>query len=218
MKDRLQPFEQHADRYEAWFERHPAAYQSELAAVRELWPASADGIEIGVGAGHFAAPLGIRRGVEPAAAMRRLAEERGVCVVDGVAEHLPFPDDCCDAALMVTTICFVDDPVQSIREMFRILRPGGCAVVGFVDRESPLGREYQRKAGSSLFYGPARFFSAAEVAALMTEAGFVKVEYRQTLFSHPEEMQVPDAVRSGSGEGSFVVLRGHRREVTSCGR
>ena len=213
---RIEAFEQSSDRYDLWFERHPAAYQSELAAVRELWPAGADGVEIGVGAGHFAAPLGIRRGVEPAAAMRRRATARGVAVVDGVAEHLPFSDQCTDAVLMVTTICFVDDPEQSVREMYRILRPGGCAVIGFVDRESPLGREYAIKRGSSVFYGEARFFSAAEVAALLTEAGFGGLEYRQTLFAHPDKMQAPDPVRSGAGEGSFVVVRGNKKEARSC--
>jgi len=35
-------FETHADRYEAWFEHHGAAYESELWAVRELWPPGAD--------------------------------------------------------------------------------------------------------------------------------------------------------------------------------
>lgn len=216
MKERIEPFEQHADRYESWFERHPAAYQSELAAVRELWPPGADGIEIGVGAGHFAAPLGVRRGVEPAAAMRRRAAARGIDVLDGVAERLPLPEACCDAALMVTTICFVDDPGQCVREMFRVLRPGGWAVLGFVDRASPLGTEYERKRGSSLFYGAARFFSAADVTALLTIAGFVQMEYRQTLFSHPDKMQEAEPVRTGFGEGSFVVVRGRKPEKTTC--
>jgi len=128
-------FETHVDRYEAWFEQHPAAYESELRAVRELWPPRANGMEIGVGAGHFAGPLGIKTAVEPAAAMRRAAARRGIHAVDGIAERLPFPDARFDAVLMVTTLCFVDDPERAAREMYRVLRPAGCAVVGFVDRE-----------------------------------------------------------------------------------
>lgn len=216
MQDRIQPFEQHADHYESWFQRHPAAYASELAAVRELWPAQADGLEIGVGAGHFAAPLGIGRGVEPAAAMRERAAARGIAVLDGVAEHLPYPDRRFDAALMVTAICFVDDPAQSVREMHRVLRPGGCAVIGFVDRASPLGQEYERKRNSSVFYRDAHFFSTADVAALLADVGFVALEYRQTLFAHPDAMQVPDPVRTGTGEGAFVVVSGHKPENGPC--
>lgn len=216
MQVRIQPFEQHADRYESWFARHPAAYASELAAVRELWSAPADGLEIGVGAGHFAAPLGIGQGVEPAAAMRERAVARGIAVVDGVAEHLPFPDARFDAVLMVTAICFVDDPAQSAREMFRVLRPGGCAVIGFVDRQSPLGRAYEEKKDTSLFYAPARFFGVADVAGLLADAGFAALEHRQTLFAHPDAMQEPDPVRTGFGEGAFVVVRGRKPENRPC--
>ncbi|MGD9780717.1 MAG: methyltransferase domain-containing protein [Kiritimatiellia bacterium] len=210
------PFEADVARYEAWFERHPAAYASELAAVRELWPAGADALEIGVGAGHFAAPLDIRTGVEPAAAMRQRAGERGLDLVAGVAERLPFPDGRFDAALMVTTICFVADPAQSLRETFRVLRPGGGLVVGFVDRASPLGLEYERNKENSVFYKTARFFDAAEVAKLLAAAGFVDLEYRQTLFAHPDQMQEPDPVRTGFGAGAFVAIRGRKPEPVPC--
>jgi putative nucleotidyltransferase with HDIG domain len=214
--DATGPFETNVARYEAWFDRHPAAYASELAAIRELWPAGADGLEIGAGAGHFAAPLGIRTGVEPSAAMRKRAAERGLAPVAGVAERLPFPDGRFDAALMVTTICFVADPALSLREAFRVLRPGGCVVVGFVDRASPLGREYERNKAKSVFYKTARFFDAAEVAALLAKAGFTDLEYRQTLFAHPDQMQKPDPARTGFGEGAFVAIRGRKPEPTPC--
>ena len=209
-------FEQHGNRYEAWFDRHPAAYASELAAVRELWPAGGDALEIGVGAGHFGAPLGIRCAVEPSAAMRQRAAARGIAAVDGVAERLPFPDGRFAAALMITTLCFVADPAQSLREAFRVLRPGGCAVIGFVDRASPLGREYERNKETSAFYKTARFFDTAEVAALLTDAGFLDLDYRQTLFAHPDQMQAPDPVRPGWGAGAFVVVRGRKPEPTPC--
>ncbi len=216
MKSSLNPFEHHSDLYESWFVQHPAAYASELAAVRELWPAHAESLEVGIGAGHFAAPLSISQGVEPAAAMRDRAAARGITAVDGVAERLPFPDERFAATLMVTAICFVDDPAQSLWEMYRVLRPGGCAVVGFVDRHSPLGQEYEQKKDASLFYAPARFFSVADVTRLLTDAGFVNLEYRQTLFHHPDHMPTPDPVRPGTGEGAFVVVRGQKIENPPC--
>ena len=66
-------------------------------------------MEIGVGTGRFAEPLGFREGVEPSPAMAERARRRGLEVTDGVAENLPLPDATYDVALMVTTICFVDD-------------------------------------------------------------------------------------------------------------
>jgi len=110
---RTEPFDAHSQEYEQWFDRNHLAYQSELEAVRAQLPETGEGFEIGVGSGLFAAPLGIRHGVEPSEAMRELARQRGIEVVPGVAENLPYNDGSFDYALMVTTICFVDDPAAS---------------------------------------------------------------------------------------------------------
>ena len=65
---RFESFEKNVDRYEAWFEHHRLAYESELEAIRMLLPQSGEGLEVGVGTGRFAAPLGIGVGVEPSQA------------------------------------------------------------------------------------------------------------------------------------------------------
>lgn len=67
------------------------------------------------------------------------AAARGVEVLTGTAEHLPFGDDNFDHAQVVTTICFVDSPEQMLSEARRVLRPDGRLVIGFIDRESELG-------------------------------------------------------------------------------
>jgi len=120
---KIEPFEKHKFKYEEWFEKNEFAYKSELQAVRYLLPKKGTGVEIGVGTGRFAEPLGIRVGVEPSKAMRKVAEKRGIEVIDGVAEALPFEDCLFDFALMVTTICFVDDIEASFKEAFRVIRP-----------------------------------------------------------------------------------------------
>jgi hypothetical protein len=55
------PFDVHWSRYEAWLERHEAAYLSELLALRAFVPWSGLGIEIGVGSGRFGAAVRARR-------------------------------------------------------------------------------------------------------------------------------------------------------------
>jgi ubiquinone/menaquinone biosynthesis C-methylase UbiE len=104
-----EPFEKYALEYEAWFENKRFVYESELMAIKRQLPKMGEGVEIGVGSGRFAAPLGIRFGVDPSSKMRMLARSKGITVIDGVAEKLPFADCRFSFVLMVTTICFLDD-------------------------------------------------------------------------------------------------------------
>jgi len=39
-----------------------------------------------------------------------------------------------DFVLIVTTLCFLDDPVQAFRESRRVLRPAGAIIIGMLDR------------------------------------------------------------------------------------
>ena len=201
-------FDKQVNEYEQWFVDHPLAYVSELHAVRELLPKSGDGIEIGVGTGRFAAPLGIKRGIEPSRPMAELARKKGVEVTSGVAEKLPFRDGEFDFALMVTTVCFLDDMDLAFHEVHRVLRPGGPFIIGFIDRESPLGREYLKRKDKSAFYKDATFYSVNEIVEHLARAGFVDFAFRQTIFGNPVEMEKADPVKEGHGEGSFVVVRG----------
>lgn len=201
-------FENHAAAYENWFETHRWAYLSELKAVRALLPQEGEGIEIGVGSGRFAAALGIQYGVEPAGAMRVLAEARGIEVVDAQAEALPFPAEMFDYALMVTTVCFLDDIEKAFSETYRILKRGGAFVVAIIDRTSPLGQQYERHKEASVFYRGAHFHSADEVAGIMRSTGFEDLAFRQTLFGDPADMEAPDEIRDAYGEGAFVVIGG----------
>ena len=207
---KIQPFEKNVERYEEWFDRYPLAYASELEAVRALLPKRGDGLEVGVGTGRFAVPLGVREGIEPSGAMARLAVERGVNVRSGTAEALPCKDGSFDYLLMVVTVCFLDDVYLAFREAHRVLRPGGQALIGFIDRVSPLGRAYEKLRDENVFYRDATFFSTDEVVFHLSEAGFGEFVFRQTIFGHPAEMREADPVRSGYGEGSFVVVRGRK--------
>ncbi len=208
---KIEPFEKHARRYEEWFEEHPDLYRWELKAIEHLLPDFSEGVEIGIGTGRFALPLGIRRGIEPSPKMAMIAMKKGLEVIPGIAEEIPLPDESVDFVLMVTTICFVDDPLQALKEIYRILKPDGTVIVGFVDRDTPLGRHYLEHRNESRFYAPAIFFSADEVAGLLREADFGELEAVQTLFGERLE-SMEGGVRLGWGEGAFVVIRGCKVE------
>jgi SAM-dependent methyltransferase len=211
---RTRPFDEHADAYDAWFEENRDLYEAELEAVRQLMPPpGGDWVEVGVGSGMFAAPLGVTLGVEPSAEMADRARRRGITVRPGVAEALPLPDAAFDLVLMVTTICFVDDVDASFREARRVLKPGGSLLVGFVDRESELGRRYERMRESSAFYRDAVFFSTGDVLARLDGAGFGETAAVQTLVPGDEELAVTD----GHGRGAFVVVRAVKREPPAAG-
>ena len=202
-------FDEQVIEYDAWFEKHPDLYLAELEAVRSFISASGSGVEIGVGTGRFAAPLAIPIGVEPAPRMADLARHRGVEVVPGMAEDLPFADGSFDYVVMVTVVCFLDDVAQAFREACRILKPNGTLVIGFIDQESELGRHYSQKKEQSPFYRNATFYSAIELEALQTKAGFSRFVYRQTLI--PGET-TNLTVREGYGIGGFVVIQAHKTE------
>ncbi len=199
-------FDKHSDRYEEWFENNSQTYRAEVNLLRQMLPqTAAKSLEIGVGTGRFAKPLGVTAGVEPSKKMAAIARQKGIDVYTAQAEKLPFDDETFDAVLMVTTICFVDDAPAAVREMFRVVKNGGCAVVGFVDKNSELGKTYRKNQNQSTFYSQAVFFSVQEVQDLLQAAGFKDIRIRQTLF--PGDLQRRE---EGFGTGAFVSLKGYK--------
>ncbi len=204
------PFQAYPERYDAWFDAHEPAYIAELLALRAFVPWRGEGLEIGVGSGRFAAPLGVGAGVDPAPAMLARAAERGIEVVEGIAEALPFGAATFDHALVVTTLCFVDSPARMVAETHRILRPGGRLVIGFIDRESELGRQYEVRRTQSGFYHEAQFHSRGETERLLGESGFAIEDWGQTLTGSVSEDGEIEPLRPGRGQGAFVVVAARR--------
>ncbi|MBN1408693.1 MAG: class I SAM-dependent methyltransferase [Calditrichaceae bacterium] len=203
---RIEPFEKYYDQYEDWFVKNKFAFKAEIEAVRKHIPEHSRGIEIGVGSGLFAEPLGIHIGLEPSREMRTIAVKRGVDVVEGIAEHLPFMDDFYDFALMVTTICFVDDVQQSINEARRIIKAGAKLIIGLIDKNSPVGKIYRKHQQESVFYKDASFYSTDEIVGYMKKAGFQNFYFTQTIFTSPDKVGEAEQIKEGFGEGSFVVI------------
>ena len=202
----IEPFEKYSEQYENWFLKNRYAYKAELEAVRKHLPAKSNGIEIGAGSGLFSGPLGIRVGLEPSKKMRLLAAKRGITVIEGVAEKNPIVDEFYDFALLVTTICFVDDADLCIREAKRIIKTGGKLIIGLIDKNSPVGRSYRNHQKENVFYRQANFFSTHEIIKKMKKAGFNNFYTTQTIFKSLDKINATETIEEGHGKGSFVVI------------
>ncbi|MBN2610546.1 MAG: class I SAM-dependent methyltransferase [Bacteroidales bacterium] len=208
---KTKPFDNHLSEYELWFDDNHYVFLSELEAIKKLLPGAGKGVEIGIGSGIFSSPLGITEGCDPSPVMRKKALDRGLNAIDGVAEALPYQNDSFDFALMVTTICFVDDPQKSLEEIYRILKPGGDIIIGYVDKNSPVGELYQLHKEESLFYNEARFFSTDEIIKLLVSCGFSIIQTCQTVFGQIQEITEVQPPEDGYGEGSFVVIKAKKK-------
>ncbi|MHA1275829.1 MAG: class I SAM-dependent methyltransferase [Candidatus Helarchaeota archaeon] len=204
---KVQPFEKYFFRYETWFEQNEFAYKSEIQAIKEHIPKVGQGIEIGVGSGRFAAPLGIQFGLDPSKKMLKLAKKRRIETIKGVAEKLPFGTAHFHFALMVTTICFLDSIEAAFREIYRILKPNGRFLIGFIDKKSYLGKKYQKYKKWNVFYKIAVFYSVEDVIFSLKQAGFQHFHIIQTLFHDLTEIKGIEPIRQGYGKGAFIVIR-----------
>ena len=204
-------FNHYTEKYDSWYKKHPYAYHTELHALKTLLsscPPTLMDIEIGVGTGRFAGPLHIRFGVEPAHRMASIARKRGVQVVCAVAESLPFQDEQFELVLFMSTLCFVQEPLQALKESTRILKKNGYIILGTVDPESFLGKYYQQK--QSVFYRSAHFIPLAYIKGWFDRLNIEIIGIYQTLYHFPETVNTIEPIREGTGEGGIVFFKGRK--------
>lgn len=207
---KIEPFEEHIERFDSWYEQHWHVYQSELNAIKKLIP-KGKGLEVGVGTGRFAQPLGIEFGIDPSKKALKVAQKRGVKVFEGFAEALPFEDSSFDFLLISTSIAFFDDIDRAFSEAYRVLRLDGSLIVAIIDKNSKIG-EYYRSRTDNPFFKNARFYTTEEIIGHLERANFKEFRTIQTLFENMNIKKV-EPVKAGDGEGSFIVVRAIKQET-----
>lgn len=202
------PFDNHAAEYDDWYEKHPAVFESELAAIRNAWPKNSNiiSLEIGSATGRFNQALHITEGLDPSAAMCNIAEQRGVSTLRGFAEDLPYGDLQFDVVLM-NCLSYLENPAKAFKEAYRILKYGGSLLLPFIDKDSPIGKYYESKRDQSLFYRKASFYAVTELDSMLRKAGFQILAFSQTLFNDLDKITQPEPVKSGYGEGSYILIK-----------
>jgi ubiquinone/menaquinone biosynthesis C-methylase UbiE len=102
--------------------------------------ASGHVLEVGAGSGRnfpYYVPERVERveAVEPDASMLRYARQRealacvSIPLVQAPAEALPFANATFDCAVATLVFCSVFDPPRALRELLRVLKPGGCLLL-----------------------------------------------------------------------------------------
>ena len=102
------------------------------------------------------------------------------------ADTLPFPDETFDTVIAVTVFCFIDDAEKAMREMARVLRPGGRLVLGELGRNN-LWAFLRRIRGwfGSATWRAARFRTPGELSALAERAGLSEIKISGAIFYPP---------------------------------
>ncbi len=144
-------------------------------------------LDLGCAGGFMAEALDERgavvTGIDPAeeaiAAARAHAEQTGrkISYDVGVGENLPYPDHRFDAVVCVDVLEHVQDLQQVIREIARVLRPGGLFLFDTINR-NPLSRLATITVAEDILrllprgtHDPALFIKPAELRQAMQAAG-----------------------------------------------
>jgi ubiquinone/menaquinone biosynthesis C-methylase UbiE len=230
------PFDEYAEKYDAWFLENRAVLESEVLLLKHFLAKPGAALSVGCGSGLFEHILrtehniNIRTGVEPAAGMAEIAEKRGMKVKRGSAEDLPFEKAEFDTVLLNGTPGYVENLRQAFAEAHRVAKSGGTIVVADVPAESSYGLLYQLASTKGSWEDPylkslapqhpypvefaaaAKWRTTEEKARLLEEVGFVDLEYAQTLTLHPKysNERVEQPVE-GYDRGDYVAIRGLKR-------
>ncbi|MCD6060688.1 MAG: ycgJ [Moraxellaceae bacterium] len=190
------------DRIHALYDQHVLPYLLDLACglapVREqrakvVPQASGRVLEIGIGTGlnleHYdKARLRELVGLDPNAELKGLARKRAqragveVELVSLSAEGIPFADASFDTVVVTYSLCTIPDPVAALREMRRVLKPGGRLLFcehGLAPEEGV--RRWQRRLTPLWSTLAGGCHLDRDVPALLREAGF-RCDDLQTLY------------------------------------
>lgn len=161
---------------EQWGQMREAMYGPAFGthALLALLPSDWTVADLGCGTGALAFELsrhvGRVIGVDNTPAMLDAARQRtgatkNIELRQGDLEALPIEDEECDAAMLVLVLTYLAEPAAALREMARVIRPGGKAVIVDVMRHDR--EDFRRQMGQqNMGYDP------KEVSLLLKEAGF----------------------------------------------
>ena len=183
--------------YDAWFGTPVGgrADQLEWDLIRHLARPRAGecALDVGCGTGQFSLrleQLGLQvEALDASADMLAVARPKSDAIAwrKGSAEALPYGDGTFDLVLSVTAIEFMADQGRALREMLRVIRPGGRLVIATLNADSAWGRFYRQQAEASDdgLFSRARFFTSETLLAAMRDLTLGRVRWSSSVFFDP---------------------------------
>ncbi len=142
-------------------------------ALRRLAPKDGERIlDLGCGPGRALQRMPGAAGADASLEMLRKAPRgRAACAL---AQSLPFGDATFQAVLCTNSFHHYPDPIETLREIRRVLVPGGRAVLVDPNLDHPLAR-FTVYGGEALLFGMSvHLHGAADWVGLLTGAGFAR--------------------------------------------
>jgi len=102
--------------------------------------------------------------------VRGAVNTTGIRFVEGTVERLPFPTASFDLVTVSLSMHHWDDKRKGISEVFRVLRPGGCLIIGDPLLQGWLGNPLLGRLAQSIDRGS--FASASELEGYLLSSGF----------------------------------------------
>ncbi len=215
-----------AKSYERWSNspRNKLAFELEKQLMKDLLqPMRGESVlDIGCGTGACLSALhemGLQvTGLDPSTYMLDMALEKmgnRVELYRGFAEDLPFDDNSFNYACLFTTLEFVNDPAQALREAFRVTKDR--VFIGVFNRYAIKGIQRRVKGiFTPTIFNHARFFSVWELKQMIrTIIGQVPVSWRTVcqlptpsgrLVTNLEQSKIVQRCPFGAFAGMVVVL------------
>ncbi|MHA1309502.1 MAG: class I SAM-dependent methyltransferase [Candidatus Helarchaeota archaeon] len=200
-------FNENFEKYDDWYKAHQIFFECEAKVLREL-NLQGRGLSIGVGTGILDSQANIEIGIDPALNMLKIAANRKINVILASSEYLPFKQSTFDFILMVVTICFLEAPETSFKELKKVIKSKGILAICIVPKESSWGQTYMEKIKKGhTFYQYAKFYSIPEIDSLLKRHSFKIIETKSTLSYSPDSPPVIEEPSDSPENMGFVCIK-----------
>ncbi len=177
-----------------------------FAVVSSLVRPKAVVVDVGTGTGEMLLPLartaaqviGIDRSEKMLDVCRQRLARAGLTNVElrlGEAEALPLADGQCDTAFSSMLLHHLGDPAQGVREMARIVRPGGRIVISDLTKHH---YDWTREVMADVWLG----FTEEQIRQWLAAAGLADVTYSSTELPSPIKAESRPKLRAFLATGA----------------